>query len=152
LLLTNKSNLQQNFNKIYFDDDDIDDNNKNTKNNTNNLNSDEQPLISWMQIQAEFDKEKTVPSPFCNIEMGWRDIYVGEKSVPIPYSVYFVTLQYHIQSILSHLRLSMGRVGSSHIILLLFWLDLNPTQLNSGQKILIHTWPDGSRVDPTRPV
>jgi hypothetical protein len=44
------------------------------------------------------------------------------------------------------LGVSMGRIGSVHIILLFFWSDSNPIRLNSGQKIMIHTRPDPTRI------
>jgi hypothetical protein len=56
--------------------------------------------------------------------------------------------------LMSHtLGVSMGQVesGSGRVTLFYYfsWPNPNPTRLNSDQKILTHTRPDGSRIDLT---
>jgi hypothetical protein len=46
-----------------------------------------------------------------------------------------------------HLRVSTSQVGSGYIILLFFCSDLNPTRLNSDQKILTPIRPDPTHVN-----
>jgi hypothetical protein len=51
----------------------------------------------------------------------------------------------------THLRCQWVELGRVILFYYFFWPDSNPTRLNSGQEILIHTWLDGSRLTRSDP-